>query len=149
MARKRSNLLVLPNSSLNTKQGCRNKGGMGGMYPPNNLAVYPPIVWEWSTSAFPPIIWMGVHLSVNVGETVFYSCWRPFFLFFWSSPEFGEKKSSILDEDLSFFFWSSPEFGEKSVPFAFFWSSLSFHTWTKSWSRFISPPNVEISAKLG
>ena len=45
-------------------------------------------------------------------------------LFFWSSPEFGEKKCSIFDEDL--FFWSLPEFefGEKSVPFAFFFFGL-------------------------
>ena len=96
--------------------GVPKQGGMGEIYPPNNLAVSP------------PIIWMGVHLSKNWG-----------------------KKCSIFDEDL--FIWSSPEFWEKKVfyfwwrPF-FFWSSPNFHTWTKSWSRFI-PSNVKNSAKLG
>ena len=36
-------------------QGCRNPGGI---YPPNNLTVSLPIVWEWSTSASTPIIWL-------------------------------------------------------------------------------------------
>ena len=87
-------------------------GGMGGYILPNNLAVSPPIVWEWSTSASPSIIWMGVQLSVNLGKNVFYSCWRPIFC---SSPKIGEKKCSISEEDL--FFGLHLKSGRKSVLF--------------------------------
>ena len=90
---------------------------------------------------------MGVHLSVNLGKKVFYSCWRPF-SFFLVFTWIWEIKCFIFDEDL-FFFWSSPKFGDKSVPFAFFlWSSLNFHIWTKSWSRFI-PSMLKIGQNWG
>ena len=46
-------------------------------------------------------------------------------LFFWSSPNFGQKMGLIFSEDI--FFWSSPEFGQKmGLNFSedhFFWSS--------------------------
>ena len=42
------------------QSGVPKPGGDGWIYPPNNLAVSPPIVWGWSTSASPPppIIWL-------------------------------------------------------------------------------------------
>ena len=60
--------------------GVPKQGGDGGDIPP--------IIW-----LYPPIVWMGVHLSVKMEKKVFYSSRKPFF--FWSSPEFGEKKCSI------------------------------------------------------
>ena len=81
-------------------QGCRKSGGGdgGGYIPPNNLtAVSSPTIWVWFSPASPPIIWLWCASECR------------FVL------EFGEKKCSISGEDL--FFWSSPEFGEKSVPF--------------------------------
>ena len=72
---------------------------------------------------------MGVHLSINLGKKYAIPV-KDLFFYFWSSPEFGEKKGSIFHEDL-FFFQSSPEFGEKSVlflmkTFFLFWSSPEF-----------------------
>ena len=36
-----------------------------------------------------------------------------FFLFFWRSPDFGQKNALNFGEDL--FFWRSPDFGLKNV----------------------------------
>ena len=49
--------------------------------------------------------------------------------FFWSPPEFGEKKFSIFGED-------------------FFCSSLNLLTWKKWWSRFI-PPMLKVGQNWG
>ena len=104
--------------------GVPKQGGKGGYIHPNNFDVSPPIVWEWSTtSASPAIIWMGVHLSVNLG-----------------------KKCSILVKDL--FFWSSPEFEEKSVPFAFVLVFTKFPHLNKIVVE-IHPPQCSNWAKLG
>ena len=72
----------------------------GGIYPPNNLAVSPAIVWEWSTCASPPIIWMGVQLSVNLGKKVFCSRWRLFFF----APHLKSGRKSVLFLKKTFFF---------------------------------------------
>ena len=111
-------------------QGCRNKGEMGKIYPPNNLAVSPPIIWmgvqyiwakigEKSVLFLKKIFFFFLVFTWIWVKKVFYFSRRPFF---WSSSEFGWKKCSIC---------------------IFFWSSFNFQTWTKSWSRFI-PPTLKI-----
>ena len=133
--------------------GMPKQGGMGRIYPPNNLAVYP------------PIIWMGVqYIWAKIGKKVFYFWWRPFFFFlvftwtwgkvfyfwwrpfFWSSPEFGGK--SVLFLMKTFFMVVTWICGKKVFHLHLFWSSLNFQTWTKSWSRFI-PTTLKIGQNWG
>ena len=90
---------VLGVRRMSQKQGCRNPGGY---IPPNNMAVSPPIVWVWSSSASSPIIWLwcvsvGVHVNSGkncstFGEDLF------FLVFTWIRG----KKWFIFGEDLFF-----------------------------------------------
>ena len=63
-----------------TAKGAKTRGAWGDISLPIIWRYPPPIIWKWSTSAFPPIIWMGVHLSKNSGKKLFYSCLKTFFL---------------------------------------------------------------------
>ena len=86
-------------------RGAETRGGMGGIYPPNNLTVSPPIIWVWPTSCIPPII-----LLLCASERRF-------------PLEFGEKSVPHLVK--TYFFWSSPELGEKKCSI-FWWRPMFF-----------------------
>ena len=111
--------------------GCQNSEG--GHISSRIIWLYPPqIVWVWSTSASPPIIWLWCASERRC------------------PLEFEEKKCSIVGE-APLFFGLHLNFEKKVFHFwwrPFLWSSLNLLTWTKLWSRFISP-NVENRPKLG
>ena len=86
-------------------------GGMGGIYPPNNLAVSPPIVWEWSTCASPPIILNGCTAERKFGEKSVLSRWRPFFF----ALHLKSGRKSVLFLKKLFFFGDHLFLGWKTV----------------------------------
>ena len=112
--------------------GVPKPGGDGGIYPTNNLAVSPPIVWVWSTSASTPIIWLGCASE----------CRCPL--------EIGEKKCSIFGEDL--FFGLHLNLGKKSVPFLVKTFFLVF-TWFAHLNKIVvvvhPVPMLKIGQKMG
>ena len=57
-------------------------------------------------------------------------------------------KKSVLLLMKTFFFGLHLNLGTKVFHLLFFWSSLIFHTWTKSWSGFI-PPMLKIGQNWG
>ena len=65
----------------------RGGEGWGGYISPNNLTVYPPTIWVWSSSAIcipsnsvtMVCIWAQVCTWIR-GKKVFHFWWRPFFL---------------------------------------------------------------------
>ena len=154
--------IVISRSTWFRLRGAKTWGGWGD--------ISPPIVWEWSTSAYPPRFLMGLHQSENLGKKVLYIWWRPFFLFvlhlnlgresvlfltktfffvlflffIWSSPEFGKKKCSIFN---NFFFFLHLNSGRKSVPFAFSLVFTKFPHLSKIVVE-VHPPNVENRVKL-
>ena len=64
-----------------------------------------------------------------------------------SERKFGEKSVLFLMKTFFSFLVFTWIWGQKCSVF-FFWSSLNFHTWTKSWSRFI-PPMLIIGRNWG
>ena len=118
-----------------TSMGAETRGD-GGIYPPNSLTVYPPIIWVWPTSASP-------NNWTKVCIWALDDVWTFFGLHVISG-------TNISGEDLFLFLLFTKIRGQKLFNFrwrSFFWSSLDlprmlnlFHiwfTWKKSWSRFI------------
>ena len=94
------------------------------------LAVSPPIVWEWSTSASPPTFWMDVHLSVNVGKKVsdLFSLKTIFFFYFGLHLNLGGK--CVLFLMTTFFF----------LVFTWIWGKKVFHLHFIFGLHYISTP---------
>ena len=98
--------LLLSNKNYNLRltlsvvRGAETRGD-GGIYSPNNLTLYPPIIWVWPSSLSPSIIWLWCASEHR------------------SPHEFAEQK-------LFYFWWSVP-----ALVKTFFWSSLNLLTWKK------------------
>ena len=97
-------------------------------------------------NGFAPERKFGKESALFVMKTFFF-----FFLFIWSSSEFGGKKYSIFDKDFFFFFfWSSPEFGEKKCSICIFFFGLHYiSTPEQNRGRGSSPPTLKIGQNWG
>ena len=122
-----------------TPKNSRNPGGMGGIYPPNNLTASLPINWVWSTCASPQSFDSGLHLSavlhLNSGGKSLPSLAKTFFFSFSFGLHLNLGKTV-------FQFWWKP----------FFWgSSLNLLTWKnkKNRGRCSSPPMLKIGQNWG
>ena len=116
----------------------------------------PPVIWLYP----PPNSLKMVHICIPSNNLNGCTAERKFgekkcsilaedllFFFFCSSPKIGERKCSISEEDL--FFWSSPEFGEKKCSVCIFRLVFTKFPHLNKIEVEVHPPNVENRAKLG